>query len=106
MARSMAVARAFRGSWATAMRRSSFTDNPGKIPRPSGMYASPNLRMRWAGRSVMFRPSKVARPADGATSPDTARAKVLLPAPFTPKTASTEPGTTSTETPNSAGDGP
>ena len=51
-------------------------------------------------------PSKVTRPAVGGTRPDTARAKVLLPAPLTPRTARTDPGSTSIETPNSAWDGP
>ncbi len=95
MARSMEVARTVRGSWATAMRRLSVTDSPGKMPRPSGMYVSPSRRIRWAGSPVMSRPSKTTRPAVGATRPDTARAKVLLPAPFTPRTARTDPGTTS-----------
>ena len=34
---SMAAARSPRFSWATAMRRLSITERPGKMPRPSGM---------------------------------------------------------------------
>jgi hypothetical protein len=54
----------------------------------------------------MSRPSKVTRPAVAGTRPETARAKVLLPAPFTPSTARTDPGSTSRETPKRAWDAP
>ncbi len=72
------------------------------MPRPSGMYVRPSLRMRCAGLPVMSWPSKKTRPPDGGTRPETVRAKVLFPAPLAPSTASTDPGATSAETPKSA----
>ena len=62
--------------------------------------------MRWVGRPVIARPSKTTLPAEAGTSPETERARVDLPAPFAPNTASTDPGPTSKETPNRAWDGP
>ena len=62
--------------------------------------------MRWAESPVMSRPSKSIRPPLGGTRPETARASVLFPAPFAPSTASTVPGATVSDTPNSAWDVP
>ena len=51
-------------------------------------------------------PVEVIRPLVEGTRPETARASVLLPAPLAPSTARTVPGSTVTETPNSARDDP
>ena len=58
--------------------------------------------MRWGCLPVMSLPSKKILPPAGGTSPETVRASVLFPAPFAPRTASTEPGATSVSTPKSA----
>ena len=47
-------------------------------------------------------PSNVTFPAKDGTRPDTDRASVLLPAPFAPSTATTDPMGTSIDTSNSA----
>lgn len=85
-----------------AIRRFSTTVREGNTPRPSGRWTSPARRIAWGVRPVRSRPSSTTLPATGGTSPDRARAGVLLPAPFGPSTASVLFGATSKVTSRSA----
>ncbi len=62
--------------------------------------------MWWAGCPVTTTPLNVTRPEAAGTSPETVRARVLLPAPFAPRMAVTEPAATSSDRSKRAWEGP
>ncbi len=72
------------------------------MPRPSGMCTSPARRISCGWALVMSCPSKNTLPDVEGTSPDTARANVLFPAPLAPSTATIPPWGTSMLTSKSA----
>ena len=56
--------------------------------------------------AVMSWPSMITDPLTGATRPLATRATVVLPTPFDPRSATASPAPTSSETSNSAWNGP
>ena len=70
----------------------------GKIPRPSGMCSSPRRAIAWSGMLSMRMPSNVISPSEGDIIPLTVRSRVVLPTPFGPSNATTDPWGTINET--------
>ena len=64
-----------------------------------GIVATPRAAIRYGGRPATGTPSRRTVPARRASRPVTARSSVVLPAPFGPRSATTSPAPTSSETP-------
>ncbi|GAA0610744.1 hypothetical protein GCM10010394_45790 [Streptomyces crystallinus] len=77
-------------------------DSRGKICRPSGEWASPSATILCAGMFDRGLPSKVMRPPEGLSSPDSVRRVVVLPAPLVPMSVTTWPASTVKEIPLTA----
>jgi hypothetical protein len=74
--------------------------------RPSGAWAMPARAKRWAGAPVKSAPATRTAPSVGATRPVASRATVVLPTPLAPSRATASPGSTASETSNTAWNGP
>jgi hypothetical protein len=72
----------------------SRTDSSGKTSRPSGTSTSPARATRCAGELEISAPPNRIAPETGRSSPEIARIRVDLPAPFGPSTANISPGRT------------
>ncbi len=85
------------------MMRFSSTESEGNSRRPSGTSAMPRATTAWAG-CVADRLAVEAGWHRGVTrsAPAMHLSSVDLPAPLAPITATTSPGATLSETPNSA----
>src|SRR5512132_174761 len=87
------------------IRRFSHTVSSGKSPRPSGTCAMPSRAANSGLRRAIPRPAKTMSP-DVRVMLEIARSVVVLPAPFAPRSATTSPSSTRSETPWSARMGP
>src|SRR5262245_27940709 len=84
------------------MRRFSSTESDGNSRRPSGTSAMPRATTAWAGSFPIGSPSNRMASRRDAMTPAMHLSSVDLPAPLAPMTATTSPGGTRSETPNSA----
>ena len=73
-----------------------------RICRPSGTCTRPRATSLCAGVRVTSRPSKVIRPPDGRSIPETALMTDDLPAPLAPTSVTSEPCSARNETPRTA----
>src|SRR5919198_2449368 len=85
--------------------RFSRTLSSANVPRPSGTCAIPARATASGERRSSERPAREIRPLR-RTVPETARSIVVFPAPFAPRTATTSPSPTASETPCRALIGP
>ena len=70
--------------------------------RPSGLWATPMPRIRWAGSAWIGLPSSRTSPDTGRSSPEMVRRVVVLPAPLLPIRLTTCPCSTEKVTPRTA----
>ena len=75
------------------------------VPRPSGTWAMPRRATPSGPTRWSERPANRMLP-ERRTVPETARSVVVLPAPFGPSTATTDPSSTASEIPCSTWTGP
>ena len=83
------------GAWSSRFSR---TLSDGKMLRPSMTWQMPRRARRLGLTAVTSLPSSSTRPLRGRSSPEAIRMVVLLPAPFGPSSATTEPGGIESET--------
>ena len=89
-----------------AMSRFSRTVRLGKMPRPSGTVQMPIRARSSADAPVTMAPSKQTAPLFGAKVPAHTLSIVVLPPPFGPSSAMTDPAATSRLTPWTTSIGP
>ncbi|OPZ63219.1 MAG: hypothetical protein BWY85_01823 [Firmicutes bacterium ADurb.Bin506] len=82
--------------------RFSRTDSSGNTCLPSGACTTPRPTMCSGASMSMPLPISSMLPAEGRTTPDIALRVVVLPAPLEPRSATTSPSRTSSDTPVSA----